>query len=83
MRRTEYTVVLNGETLSTEDDLAGAISRWDLESFQHTRDHGRPTSGGITVQSWNGEVMVRDGWILHLHENGHVYLNTNLSPKEA
>jgi endonuclease YncB( thermonuclease family) len=48
-----------------------AIRAWDSESVHRADLHG-----GVMVQEFDaGEVMVRDGWILHVNEDGHVYLN--------
>lgn len=74
MMRTEYVTYTDGTDVYRGANLSEAIRAWDAATYQVA-----PNSGGISVQSWQGEVMVRDGWILHLHDNGVVYLNPNLT----
>ena len=72
---TLHTVYVNGERVHEGDDLETAVRTWDQHSFT-----GEVREGGIEVRTWNvnGE-MVRDGWILHLSDNGAVYLNPNIT----
>lgn len=67
-----YTVIVNGETLYTGDDLEDAIRSWDAKTHCTV-----VTSGEITVRS-----PLRDGYILHVAD-GHVYLNPNLADTRA
>lgn len=72
MVTTEYVTTADGVELYRGDSLESAIRAWDGGTYT-----GR-ASGGITVQSWHGGVMVRDGNVLHVQDNGVVYLNPNL-----
>lgn len=67
---TVYKTVVNANYLYEGDSQELAIRAWDAESV-----HRADLSGGVMVQSFSGDVMVRDGWILHVSESGHVYLN--------
>lgn len=66
---TEYVTTVNGVTAYKGNNLKEAIRAWDHETFTG------PHTGGITVQQWHDDTMVRDGWILHVRDNGVVYLN--------
>lgn len=68
---TTYKTVVNANYLYEGDDLEKAIRTWDAESVHRADLHG-----GIMVQSFDAAgIMVRDGWVLHVNESGHVYLN--------
>jgi len=67
---TVYKTVVNAVYLYEGDSQEAAIRAWDAESV-----HRADLVGGVMVQSFAGDVMVRDGWILHVNESGHVYLN--------
>lgn len=72
--RTEFVTRADGEELYRGDDVEEAIRAWDADS---SKTPGK--SGGVSVQSWGPYgTMVRDGWILHVFENGQVYLNPRL-----
>ena len=72
-QRTVYTTVVNKSTVYEGPSQEQAIRFWDSETLV------TPGHGGVQVQTFDGEgpdaVMVRDGWILHVSESGHVYLN--------
>lgn len=69
--RTIYKTIVNAVYLYEGDSLEEAIRAWDSESV-----HRANLTGGVMVQSFNkADCMVRDGWILHVNESGHVYLN--------
>ena len=67
---TVYKTIVNANYLYEGDSQVEAIRVWDSESI-----HRAGLVGGIMVQSFDEDVMVRDGWILHVNETGHVYLN--------
>lgn len=73
--RTEYVTWVTGIEQYRGPDLPSAIRAWD--SNPSVLAGGR-TPGGISVQTWQGGYMVRDGWILHVYDNGQVFLNPNL-----
>ncbi len=67
---TTYTTKVNDREVYSGSELEAAIRAWDANTFQDGE-----AVGGVAVQSFAGGVMVRDGWILHVRENGVVYLN--------
>lgn len=68
---TTFKTVVNANYLYEGDDQQAAIRAWDAESV-----HRADLVGGVMVQSFDASGnMVRDGWILHVSESGHVYLN--------
>lgn len=70
-----YKTIVNANYLYEGDSLEKAIRAWDSESIIRTGLHG-----GIMVQSFDAAGrMVRDGWILHVNESGHVYLNPQVA----
>lgn len=80
---TVYRAYVNGSLLYTGSDLEAAIRTWDYA----TRGAPAP-AGGVAVAVYehnaryeSGLLQLRDGWILHVYEDGRVYLNPNL--KEA
>lgn len=79
---TVYRTYLNGELLYSGDDLGMAIREWDRSSFSVEE-----RVGGVAVATYvnepDGLLQVRDGWILHVLENGHVFLNPNLTDGAA
>lgn len=67
---TVYRTLVNGEVEYEGDDKERAIRAWDSLTLS------QPSHGGIEVQSFDGEgCMIRDGWLLHVSSDGHVYLN--------
>lgn len=69
--QTIYKTVVNAGYLYEGESKEQAIRTWDAESV-----HRADLVGGIMVQTFDGEGnMVRDGWLLHVNESGHVYLN--------
>jgi hypothetical protein len=78
--RHEFTTYVDGEVAYKGDDLESAIRSWD--GSPDLLGDKRLPAGGVSVQSWSGDIMVRDGWILHIHEDGQVYLNPNLALSE-
>lgn len=73
MITTEYVTWVNSSSTYRGPDLERAIRSWNL----HT--HIMCPPGGVSVQVWDDDVMVRDGWILHVHDDGIVYLTPYLS----
>lgn len=71
---TVYRVYVDDVVVDVFDSLEWAIREWDRSTY----NLGRIVPGGIEVQEFEGEVMMRDGWILHIQPNGTVYLNPNL-----
>lgn len=71
--RTEFEVILPNRQTEAFDNLAAAIRYWDSATYLV------PVAGEITVREFdvNG-ICRRDGNILHVQENGVVYLNPNL-----
>lgn len=68
---TVYRTTVAGEVEYEGPDKETAIRTWDSLTFSRAN-----VPGGIEVQSFNSaDVMVRDGWLLHVSESGHVYLN--------
>lgn len=65
-----FKTVVNAVYVYEGDSQELAIRAWDQESVHRADLHG-----GVMVQEFSGETMVRDGWILHVNEDGHVYLN--------
>lgn len=71
---TTYKTIVNANYLYEGGDLERAIRVWDSESIRRA-----DISGGVMVTFFNDEgLMVRDGWLLHVSSEGHVYLNPNL-----
>lgn len=71
---TVYKTVVNANYVYEGDSQELAIRAWDAESV-----HRADLAGGVMVQSFdvNGN-MTRDGWLLHVSEDGHVYLNPRI-----
>lgn len=68
---TIYKTIVNAGYLYEGPDRERAIRTWDAESV-----HRSDLVGGIMVQTFDADgCMVRDGWLLHVNESGHVYLN--------
>lgn len=66
---TDGRLVYEGPSLET------AVRTWDAKTYGARCS----TAGGITIASRIGDVMVRDGWILHVHEDGTTYLNPGIA----
>lgn len=72
MTTTRYTVTTGTDVQLETPDLQAAIRCWDATTFATDA----PVPGGISVREWDAAGnMTRDGWILHVRENGVVYLN--------
>ena len=72
---TIYKTIVNANYIYEGESLEKAIRAWDSESV-----HRANLVGGITVQSFDADdVMIRDGWILHVNESGHVYLSPTIT----
>ena len=74
MMTTLYSVVTPEGVQWRGDSLTQAVRIWD----GLTCNAGRLVPGGIQVESVAGGLMVRDGWILHVHPDGSVYLSTSV-----
>jgi len=66
----EFSVVIDGEHKGTFDTFEDAASTWDRLTY-----HGPFRPGYIGVQEWQNGYMVRDGYLIHVHTNGSVYVN--------
>lgn len=80
-RTTVYRTYVKSRLAYTGPDLEAAIRMWDNESLKLAGD-GIPVPGGVAVATYEemhyGLLQLRDGWILHVHEDGAVYLNPSL-----
>lgn len=73
--RTEYTTYVDGNPVYHGASLSDAARAWD----KATVAAGQSVPGGVSVQSWNRHnMMVRDGWIMHVHNDGTVYLSPSI-----
>lgn len=72
--RTTYQTVINGKVEYEGEGKERAIRTWDALTLSY------PYSvGGIQVQSFDAsDIIIRDGWLLHVSETGHVYLNPRI-----
>jgi hypothetical protein len=70
---TVYKTIVNANYVYEGTDKEAAIRAWDAESVHRADLHG-----GIMVQSFQNFIMIRDGWLLHVSEPGHVYLNPRI-----
>ena len=82
--RTVYRTYTDGALKYTGPDLEEAIRTWDREA-------PAGTAGGVAVAVYevegsdeslpydSGLLQLRDGWILHVLEDGTVYLHPRLS----
>ena len=73
---TALTVYVEGKSFGPYDNWLQAAERWDQETF----NLGRSAAGGITIQEFQpnndgGRTMVRDGWLLQVHEDGTTYVH--------
>lgn len=73
--KTIFRTYVQGKSFYTGESLEEAIRTWDRQTHQL----GKSVAGGVTVQTFDGDVMVRDGWVLHVMEDGTAYLNPSLS----
>lgn len=73
--RTVYRTYVEGRLLYTGDSLEKAIAVWDRATYSA----GRSVAGGVAVAAYksyaHGLLQTRDGWILHVREDGTVYLH--------
>lgn len=72
--RKVFTTYVNGKMVYSGDSQERAIRIWDAATYSL----GKSIPGGISVQEFSGDLMVRDGWILHIHNDGTVYLNPSI-----
>jgi hypothetical protein len=73
MTRDEFVTWADGAELYRGDSLESAARAWDAAT--HT---GPAPAGGVAEHSYAGDVMVRDGWILHVTDDGRVYLSPSV-----
>jgi hypothetical protein len=72
---TVYTTVVRGTSVYSGDSLTDAARAWDANTY----NLGGTVPGGIEVRTYRGEYMVRNGWILHVHDDGVVYLSPHIA----
>jgi len=68
---TIYRTYVEGTLHYEGDSLEDAARTWDRETYSL----GRSVPGGVAVATYSGEVQVRDGWIMHVHDDGTTYLS--------
>jgi hypothetical protein len=68
--QTIYRTEVNDDRVYEGEDKEAAIRAWDAATYNQPF-----ARGGIGVQSFKNFIMVRDGWLLHVSDKGHVYLN--------
>ncbi len=68
-----YSVILNEDIIHTGHDLSVAARTWDSKTYLSGG------TGGVAVRQYQGGLCVRDGWILHVRENGAAYLSPHLA----
>lgn len=74
VNKTVYTTIVQGTVVYEGESLSDAARVWDSV----THDAGHVVPGGIGVRVYLSDgTMVREGWIMHVHENGTVYLSPN------
>lgn len=70
--RVVITTYVDGKPVYQGPDFDAAAGAWDSE----THLSGRSLPGGISIQSFNAEgIMLRDGWLIHVHNDGTVYVS--------
>lgn len=75
-----YRTYTNGTLRYSGPDLEAAIRAWDAYAVPDV-------PGGIAVATYQGVpyepglLQLHDGWILHVHNDGSVYLNPSLQEK--
>lgn len=78
---TVFRTYVEGRLVYSGPSLEDAARTWDRE----THNPSRPMPGGVAVATYEGVgyepglLQVRDGWILHVMEDGTVYLNPNIT----
>lgn len=84
---TVFRTYVEGSLKYSGPSLEKAARTWDRE----THRLGGSVPGGVAVATYetrgsdpsrpydSGLLQLRDGWILHVHEDGTVYLNPNIS----
>lgn len=77
---TVYRTYADGRLLYTGPDLSVAISEWNRNTYR------KRAVGGVVVGEYveegYGLLQVRDEWILHVRENGDVFLGSQLDEDE-
>jgi hypothetical protein len=74
-----YRTYTEGKLHYSGPDLQEAIRTWDATTFAE----GRTVPGGVAVSTYEDlggprQLQLRDGWILHVHEDGTVFLNPSI-----
>ena len=72
--KTIHRTYVRGICLYTGESLEEAIRTWDSATYRLEKS----VSGGVTIQTFDGDLMVRDGWVLHVLEDGTCYLNPRI-----
>ena len=81
MSETIYRTYTEGKLHYTGPDLESAIRAWDRATYSA----GRSVAGGVAVAAYesdaHGMLQTRDGWILHVSEDGTTYLSPRIIEK--
>lgn len=70
--KTEYAVQFNDDEPEVFTDLEQAIRVWDATAWINP-----VTKGYIGIQQWSGDLMVRDGFLIHV-QDGFIYVSPQL-----
>jgi hypothetical protein len=73
----KFITYVEGNPVYTGHSLTEAVRAWDAKTYNLNKS----VAGGITVQMFSAGVMVRDGWVLHVMDDGTTYLNPNIMLK--
>lgn len=75
-----YRTYVESELLYSGPDLSEAAREWDAATF----NLGKSVPGGVAVSTYQGVsyepglLQMRDGWIVHVHEDGTVFINPRI-----
>ena len=85
MKTTTYRTYVESKLHYTGDNLESALRAWNKATF----NLGRSVAGGVSVATYedhpgtSGLLQTRDGWILHVREDGTCYINPNLTESKS
>lgn len=80
MSHTIYRTYVESKLHYSGESLEEAVRTWDRETYSL----GKSVPGGVAVAEYEGHpgesglLQLRDGWVLHVHEDGTCYLNPRL-----
>ena len=75
-----YRTYVDGALKYSGPDLGEAARAWDASTY----NLGKSVPGGVAVATYQGVsyepglLQLRDGWILHVHDDGTVFLNPSV-----